>query len=190
MEGVEVRQYQGEDLSSVADFRENSIKGPQRVDRETYRLKVSGKVNKPLELAYDEVLADRERFQKVVTLDCVEGWSVDILWEGILVQDLLEAAGADPDASTIIFRAYDGYSTSLPADFIRDNDLIMAYKVNGVELPTERGFPFQLVAEDKWGYKWIKWIVGIEVSDDSSYKGYWEQRGYSNDGDLSKGFLE
>ena len=40
------------------------------------------------------------------------------------------------------------------------------------------GYPFQLVAEDKWGYKWIKWIVKIELTDDPSYRGYWEQRGY------------
>ncbi|MDO8987071.1 MAG: molybdopterin-dependent oxidoreductase, partial [Coriobacteriia bacterium] len=70
---------------------------------------------------------------------------------------------------------------------IRDNDLLLAYKMNGVELPPERGFPFQLVAQDKWGYKWAKWIEEIEVSDDTSFKGYWEQRGYSNEGDLDKG---
>jgi len=84
----------------------------------------------------------------------------------------------------IIFRAHDGYSTSLPASFIRDNDILMAYRMNGVELPAERGFPFQLVAEEKWGYKWIKWITEIEVSDDTSFEGYWESRGYSNEGDL------
>ena len=44
--------------------------------------------------------------------------------------------------------------------------IIVAYKMNGVELPPKRGFPFQLVAESKWGYKWIKWITSIEVSDD------------------------
>jgi DMSO/TMAO reductase YedYZ molybdopterin-dependent catalytic subunit len=41
------------------------------------------------------------------------------------------------------------------------------------------------VAEDKWGYKWIKWITRIELSEDSNYKGYWEQRGFNNDGDVS-----
>jgi DMSO/TMAO reductase YedYZ molybdopterin-dependent catalytic subunit len=62
----------------------------------------------------------------------------------------------------------------------------MAYKMNGVVLPSQRGFPFQLVAESKWGYKWIKWITKIEVSDDEGYKGFWESRGYSNDADLEE----
>lgn len=186
LERTEIREYEGKDLSSVMDFRENSIAGPQQVDIETYSLKVTGLVDTPLELSYDDVLA-REQFEKVVTLNCVEGWSVDILWEGVRVADLLEQAGADPDARVIIFRAYDGYSTSLPADFIRDNDILMAYKMNGVDLPEERGFPFELVAEEKWGYKWIKWITEIEVSDDTSFEGYWESRGYSNEGDLDRG---
>jgi DMSO/TMAO reductase YedYZ molybdopterin-dependent catalytic subunit len=69
-----------------------------------------------------------------------------------------------------------------------ENDILMAYKMNNMTLPSERGFPFQLVAESKWGYKWIKWITRIELSDNPDYKGYWEQRGYSNTGDLDEGF--
>jgi len=53
-----------------------------------------------------------------------------------------------------------------------------------VVLPPERGFPFQLVAESKLGYKWIKWITEIELSDDVNYRGFWESRGFSNDADL------
>jgi DMSO/TMAO reductase YedYZ molybdopterin-dependent catalytic subunit len=58
-----------------------------------------------------------------------------------------------------------------------------------VTLPPERGFPFQLVAESKWGYKWIKWVTEIELTDDAGYRGYWESRGYSNIGDLDKEFF-
>lgn len=180
---VEVRDYEGENLSSIGEFRENSIKGPQRVDRDTYRLKVTGLVDTPLSLTYPDVL-DEQAYKKVVRLSCVEGWSVNILWEGVLLSDLLDQAGAEPDARVIIFRSADGYSTSLPADYIRDNDILLAYRMNDVELPEDRGFPFQLVAEEKWGYKWAKWITEIEVSDDTSFRGYWESRGYENDADL------
>ena len=69
------------------------------------------------------------------------------------------------------------------------NDIIMAYKMNGVDLPAERGFPFQLVAESKWGYKWIKWITDIELSGDENYRGYWESRGYSNSADLDGSYF-
>jgi len=187
---LEVREYQGENLSSVNDFRENSINGPQEVDADSYRLSVSGLVQNQSEYTYDQVIGDHDLYKKVVTLDCVEGWSVKILWEGVLIKDLLNEAELLPNAKVVIFHAYDGYTTSLPIDYIFDNDIIMAYKMNDVVLPAERGFPFQLVAESKWGYKWIKWITEIEVSDDTNYEGYWESRGFSNGGDLDESFFD
>lgn len=190
LKSVEVREYQGEKLSSITDFRENSIKGPQQVDIESYELKVSGLVEDPKIYTYDEVINNHQSYEKVVTLDCVEGWSVKILWEGLLVKDLLAGAKPLPDAEVVIFHAYDGYTTSLPLEYITDKDILIAYKMNDVVLPPERGFPFELVAESKWGYKWIKWITEIELSDDVNYRGFWEQRGYSNSGDLDEGFFE
>jgi DMSO/TMAO reductase YedYZ molybdopterin-dependent catalytic subunit len=186
---VEVREYQGERLSSIADFRENSIHGPQYIEQDSYRLNVSGLVGNSIDLSYNEAVKNFPHYTKKVTLFCVEGWEVTILWEGLLVSDILEDAGVLPGANTVIFYAADGYSTSLPLDYIKERDIIMAYRMNGVELPAERGFPFQLVAEDRWGYKWIKWITRIEVSSDPSYKGYWESRGYSQIGDLNKSYF-
>jgi len=180
---TEVRQYQGKRLDSVGDFRENSIKGPQEVPIDSYRLKVVGEVDKPLSLTYDQVVS-RQTYKKVVTLNCVEGWSVDILWEGVRLADLLTEAGYDPNAKTVIFRCYDGYSTSLPLKTVVGKNLLFAYKMNNIDLPTERGYPFQVVAEDNWGYKWAKWVTEIEVSNDSNFKGYWESRGYDNDATL------
>jgi len=189
LEAVEVREYQGENLSSIKSFRENSIRGTQHVDKENYTLEVGGLVKNTRTYTYDEVL-ENQHYEKVVTLNCVEGWSAKILWEGVLLKDLLKEADVLPAANVVIFYAHDGYSTSLPLTYIIDNDIIMAYEMNGVTLPPERGFPFQLVAENKWGYKWIKWITRIELSDDTDYQGYWEQRGYSNRGNLDEGFFE
>jgi DMSO/TMAO reductase YedYZ molybdopterin-dependent catalytic subunit len=185
----EIREYEGVDLSSIGAFRENSIKGPQEIDIETYTLEITGLVADSGSYTYDELLNRYQHYKKVVTLDCVEGWSVTLLWEGLLVRDLL--ADADPlaDAEVVIFHAYDGYTTSLPLDYIMGNDILMAYKMNDVVLPPERGFPFQLVAESKWGYKWIKWITEMELSDDVDYRGYWESRGYSNSADLDGSFF-
>ena len=187
---VEIRQYEGTKLSSVDDFRENSIRGPQQVDIETYRLRISGLVKTPKNYTYDEVINNRQHYKKTVTLDCVEGWSVTILWEGLLVRDLIAESSPLTNARVVIFHAYDGYTTSLPIDYIMNNDIIMAYKMNEITLPAERGCPLQLVAESKWGYKWIRWITEIELSDDVNYRGYWESRGYSNDADLDKSFFE
>ena len=179
----EIEEYQGEDLSKINDFRENSIKGPQYIDIATYTLNVMGLVDDPLVYTYDEVL-DHQKYEKVVTLHCVEGWSVKILWEGILLEDLFNEVGVQPNASVVILYAVDGYSTSFPIEYITDNNILLAYKMNGLEIPAERGFPFMLVSESQYGYKWIKWVTGIELSNDVDYRGYWESRGYPNDASL------
>ena len=190
LQTVEIREYEGEQLSSVSDFRENSIKGPQYVDIEGYKLKITGLVDEPTDYTYDQVIKQHQLYKKVVRLNCVEGWSVNILWEGMLVRDLIEEAKVLPEARVVIFHAYDGYTTSFPIEYLLDNDIIMAYKMNEIIIPPERGFPFQLVAESKWGYKWIKWVTEIELSDDVNYRGFWESRGYSNEADLDKGFFD
>ncbi len=186
---VEIRNYEGKDLSSVNDFEENSIKGPQHIDIKNYALKISGLVENPKSYSYDQIVNGYKPYKQVVTLNCVEGWSVNILWEGLLVKDLIAAAKPSAKANTVIFHAYDGYTTSFPLSYLMGNDILMAYKMNGLPLAPERGFPFQLVAQSKWGYKWIKWITEIELSDNPDYKGYWGQRGYSNSGDLNQNFI-
>lgn len=190
LEPVQIKEYQGEKLSSITDFRENSIKGAQYIDKASYRLNIGGLVNYPAYYTYEEVLSIYKIYTKIVKLDCVEGWSVTLLWEGTKINDLLQQADVLPAARVVIFHAYDGYTTSLPLQYLNEKDLLLAYKINGVVLPPDRGFPFQLVAEDKWGYKWIKWITRIELSDDENYKGYWERSGYSNDGSLDKPFFD
>ena len=77
---VEIREYEGTNLSSVDDFRENSIKGPQQVDAESYRLNITGLVENPQNYTYDEVINGYQNYEKIVTLNCVEGWSATILW--------------------------------------------------------------------------------------------------------------
>ncbi|MDY9922336.1 molybdopterin-dependent oxidoreductase [Methanobacterium sp.] len=189
LDSVEVTEYQGQKLSSVNDFHENSIKGPQYVNITSYHLEVDGLVANPKNYTYDQV-KDFQSYQKVVKLDCVEGWSVNILWQGVLVKDILNEVKPLATANTVIFYASDGYSTSFPLEYLQNNQILMAYKMNNATLPPERGFPFQLVAESKWGYKWIKWINRIELSDNPNYQGYWESRGYSLSGNLNDSFLK
>lgn len=180
--GVEVLEYKGQRLDSVNDFRENSIKGPQHVDISSYKLKVDGLVETPASYTYSDVISKETTYTKVVRLDCVEGWSVNILWEGVLLSDVLDHSRPSVEATTIVFHAADGYTTSLPLDFVRTHKILLAYKMNGATIPEERGYPFMVVAEDHWGYKWAKWVTEIELSNDPKYLGYWEQRGYSQTG--------
>ncbi|KYC45920.1 MAG: TMAO/DMSO reductase [Candidatus Methanofastidiosum methylothiophilum] len=190
LQSVEIREYNGENLSSFIEVRDVSIKGPQRVDISNYKLEVFGLVKEPRNYTYDEVINKHQKYQKIVQIDCVEGWNSKNLWEGILLKDILDEVKIGPEATTVIFYAQDGYSTSLPIDFIIKNNILLGHKINGITLTPATGYPFILVAEDKWGYKWIKWVTRIEISDNENYKGYWESRGYSNSGDLNKSFFD
>jgi DMSO/TMAO reductase YedYZ molybdopterin-dependent catalytic subunit len=179
----EVREYKGQKLDPIAKFEENSIKGPQRVDIGRYKLEITGLVDRPASLTYEQVLA-RPALSRVTVIHCVEGWDVRVLWEGVSIPDLLKESGIGSRANTVIFLSADGYSTSLPLADVMKKNMLLAFRMNGLTLPEERGFPFQVVAEDKWGYKWAKWVTRIEVSDKAGYHGYWESRGYNNNGDL------
>ena len=190
LDAVQVKNYQGQKLSSINDFRENSIKGPQNINISNYTLQITGKVEKPQNFTYNSIIKNYKNYQKVVTLDCVEGWSATILWRGVLVSDLINEVKPLEDGKVVIFYAVDGYSTSFPIEYLIDNKILMAYQMNNVTMPPERGFPFQLVAESKWGYKWVKWITKIEVSNNTDYEGYWESRGYSNSGNLNESFIK
>jgi len=183
IEQVEVLEYQGEKLGSAGDFRENSIDGVQMIDPETYELAIDGLVASPASFRYAE-LQTMSHTAKLVTIRCVAGWSVKALWEGIALPDLLALVKPAEGANTVVFHAADGYTTSLPLDFVLERNLIIADRINGMSLPPANGFPFQLVAEDKWGYKWIRWLTRIELSNDPDYHGYWESRGYNNDGNV------
>ncbi|MGB9938670.1 molybdopterin-dependent oxidoreductase [Methanosarcina sp.] len=180
--------YEGESLTPIAQQRNNAIRGTQYIDRESYRLQVDGLVENPLNLNYEEITG-LPQTSKVVDLNCVEGWSFTAKWTGVRIEDLFEKAGAMENATTVIFYSADGYSTSLDKDYLLENDIILAYRLNDVTLPPDRGFPLQLVAENKYGYKWAKWIVRIELSD-SPYRGYWEERGYNNTADVGGPELE
>lgn len=180
----EVAEYQGARLDPAVGPRDNSISGVQRVDIEGYALTVDGLVDEPVSLSYDQVKA-LDAHERRITLHCVEGWDATILWKGVLLEDLMGTAGVKPEAVTVIFGSVDGYTTSLPLATVREKHLILAYGANGLDLPPEMGYPFIVVAEEKLGYKWARWVNRITLSDDPNYLGYWEQRGYSNDAGVS-----
>ncbi len=178
----EIREYQGKPLDPFDRTYDNSIKGPQQLDIETYRLEIRGLVEVPQSLSYQEVLK-LPIVKRALTLHCVEGWDEYLLFEGVRLADLLALARPRKGVRTVIFYAADGYSSSLSYDDVTRLDVMMAAKINGKILDAKRGFPFQVVAESKWGYKWVKWVTRIELSD-KPYKGYWETRGYDNEADV------
>ena len=179
----EIREYKGARLDPSIGPRDNSIKGIQKVPVEGYSLKIKGLVNQEVAISYDDVL-EMETVEKLIILHCVEGWNATVLWKGVRIKSLIDLAIAKNSANTVIFRCYDGYTTSMPLSTILERDMILAYSSNGVELPPSLGFPFIVVAEDKLGYKWARWVTEIELSDNNTYKGYWENYGYDNNADI------
>ncbi len=124
---------------------------------------------------------------RLMDLDCVEGWSFTAKWTGPTLNSIFAAAKVKPEALIAIFHTTDvpeGYS-SLDLSYIRDNNIIIALKDNDITLTADRGFPFQVVAMSKFGYKWAKWITRIELSSDTTFRGYWESYGYNNNADVN-----
>jgi DMSO/TMAO reductase YedYZ molybdopterin-dependent catalytic subunit len=183
---VEATEFQGTKLTPIKDQRNNALAGTQHIDRATYVLTVDGLVDKPLSLSYADLQA-LHQYSTLNTLNCVEGWDFVAKWTGPRLADIFKLAGIQPAALIAIFRSNDvpeGYS-SLDVSYLQANNIIIALKINDLTVPDERGFPFQVVAQSKFGYKWAKWINRIELSSDTSFRGYWEGYGYNNQGDVN-----
>ena len=69
--------------------------------------------------------------------------------------------------------------------YIKDNNIIIALKDNDITLTPDTGFPLQVVAKSKYGYKWAKWVTRIVLSSNTNFRGNWETMGYNNNGDLT-----
>jgi DMSO/TMAO reductase YedYZ molybdopterin-dependent catalytic subunit len=183
---VEATEFMGVQLTPISQQRNNALAGTQVIDKDTYQLVVDGLVDDALSLNYSDLLA-YPQISVLADLVCVEGWRFTAKWTGPALNSIFADAGVQPEAKIAIFYSTDspvGY-TSLELGYIQDNNITIALKDNDITLPPDRGFPFQVVAEGKWGYKWAKWVTRIELSSDTTFRGYWESRGYSNDADIT-----
>ncbi|MDD3520924.1 MAG: molybdopterin-dependent oxidoreductase [Actinomycetota bacterium] len=185
-QGAEAAVFQGVKLTPIAEQGNNALAGTQAIDRDSYILTIDGLVEKPLAITYDGLAAYPQE-SYLMDLNCVEGWSFTAKWTGPKLSSILADAGVKPEAKIAIFYTADapeGY-TSLDVNYIIENDILLALRLNDVILPEDRGFPVQVVAKSKFGYKWAKWVTRIELSSDTDFKGFWEKRGYNNNADDS-----
>jgi DMSO/TMAO reductase YedYZ molybdopterin-dependent catalytic subunit len=181
----EATEYMGKKLTPISQQNNNALAGTQFIDKQTYTLVVDGAVESPLSLSYNDLMSYPQE-SKLTDLDCVEGWNFTAKWTGPSLISILNEAGVKSEAQIVIFHTADvpeGY-TSLDLSYIYNKNIIIALKLNDVTLPAERGFPFQVVAESKYGYKWAKWVTRIEVSENTTFRGYWESNGFNNNADV------
>lgn len=155
------------------------------IDIDTWTLSINGSVLTPLILTYTELraLPTVTVFSELI---CVGGAThiTDGNWTGVQLSYLLPLVDVTPEAVDMIFYAADGYSSSLPVtEIMKRPNMILAYEKDGETLPINLGYPVIVVAPGKWGYKWVKWVVSIELSN-TDYIGYWESAGYSESADI------
>ncbi len=160
-----------------------SIGESPKIDVDEWELKIEGLVNETITLTHEDITSF-PIVSEVVTLKCVAGPQGTANWTGVRLSAILDMAGLKPEAREVVFYAEDGYSSSLEIPEATKPDVILAYEMNGETLPADHGFPVRLVVPGKYGYKWVKWIVNIQVVD-KDYKGYWESRGYDDDADVN-----
>jgi len=147
----------------------------------TYRLRVTGNVSQELTLTTSDLKSMR-RTRLTRDFQCVTGWRVTgVHWEGVLLSDVLDAAGADTDQHALRFFSYDGaYTESLTMTQARRPDVLVADTIDGQPIGRRHGGPARLLVAPMYGYKSCKWLSEIRVVD-KVVPGYWEDLGYDVD---------
>ena len=150
-------------------------------------VKVDGLVDTPLTIDRT-TWSGLQRATETVDFHCVEGWGVDnVRWGGVAPAVLLDEAGVKPQAKYAVFHAYGGvYLSTLPLDLVRDSESMLADSLNGAPLPPKHGGPLRLVVPKQLGYKNVKWVERIELTDQIR-TGYWEANGYPEDAPVPGG---
>jgi sulfoxide reductase catalytic subunit YedY len=134
-------------------------------DLGTWRLEVTGEVRKPLRLPYEEVTA-LPAVERNVLLICPGFFANHGTWKGLSVKTLLDLAEAHQGITHVTIRGPEGRFESLQrypiADIVSDK-VFLAYQVNGKPLHQRHGFPLRTVAEDYYGYDWVKYVYKVTV---------------------------
>jgi len=152
----------------------------------TYRLAVTGLVDRPLSLSLADLQA-MPATSLVKDFQCVTGWRVPAVhWTGVLLAQVLDRAGVRPGAAALRFWSFDGaYTESLTLEQARRPDVLVAYDMLGAPVTRAHGGPVRLYVSPMYGYKSAKWLAGIEVTAKVE-PGYWENEGYDVDAWIGK----
>jgi len=175
---------------------------PTTVDVDSFRLNVHGQVNQPLSLSLKDLLA-LPRFEIAAVNQCsgnsrgffqprVAGgeWGNGAMgnarWTGVHLKDVLDRAGVKAGAVQVRFNGLDtpvvpdgpDFMKSLAVDHARDSDVMIAYAMNGQQLPLLNGFPLRLVVPGWYATYWVKMLNDIEVLDNADTN-FWMKTAYT-----------
>ncbi|KUO80980.1 MAG: oxidoreductase, partial [Vulcanisaeta sp. JCHS_4] len=115
--------------------------GIPKIDIEKWRLRITGEVERPIELTYNELLS-MINVKYTRDFHCVTGWSVkDVEWEGVKIRDLAKMAGVKDTAEWVVFQSADGYDSIVPIEDALSEDAIIALRMNGKPLDIKSGYP-------------------------------------------------
>ena len=156
------------------------VKGPGNVP--DWRLTISGEVGKPSTLKFKDLLKLRQ-VDLTCDVHCVTGWTLlDSRWSGVRLQTIMEAVQVNRQAGFVVFEAPGGYSSSIPIDEARKDNVILAHSFMDKQLPLGHGAPLRGLVPDRYFYKSVKWLEKLRfVVEDEP--GYYETGGYSNSAD-------
>ncbi len=155
---------------------------PRYPDLGTWTLRITGLVEREVELRWDDVLA-LPAVEVTTDLHCVTKWSkFDTVWRGVRLRDLFALAGVLPSATHVMQHAEFGYTANLPlADMVGDHALL-AYGYDDAPLEPAHGFPARTLVPHLYLWKSVKWVRGLELLA-ADEPGFWERNGYHLYGD-------
>ena len=165
---------------------------PPSVDASTWSLNLHGLVGTPTSLSYDQLLA-LPAIEEYATLECVSNkvggdLMSTALWKGPRLNDVLSRAGVGSGADYVVFRCRDGYDVGIPLDRAMMDGTILAYEMNGAQLPVDHGYPVRAIVPGLYGMMNAKWITEIELVS-GVYEGFWQRRGWENDAHYQTGSI-
>ncbi|HZH28990.1 MAG TPA: sulfite oxidase-like oxidoreductase [Azospirillaceae bacterium] len=149
---------------------------------EDWSLTVDGLVENPVVWRWTDFLA-QPAATSISDIHCVTAWSrYDNRWEGVKAAHVLSVVRPTPEARFVLFHSHDGYTANLPIERVAEDNVMLAHSWEGKPIPREHGGPVRMVVPRLYFWKSAKWLKRIEFLAEDR-RGFWEERGYHNEGD-------
>jgi DMSO/TMAO reductase YedYZ molybdopterin-dependent catalytic subunit len=159
---------------------------PKGVTRDNFQLVVDGLIEENEKNFSFEEIENMPITTENVRLTSVSGWTVRANWQGVRFMEFLNRLKLKPTATHVNFESFGGYTTCLPLEELKKENVLLCYKVDDEYLEMEYGAPLRMLIPHKWGYKSIKGLSRITFTD-RQIPGYWETRGYADEAEIEPG---